>query len=312
MDRGRMVSAVVLALAVLALGTVAGGLSSGTASDGSSPGFGVGSGEGSGIGEDDGTGLSSAERTDLGFPPWLGMGALLAVLWGSAIVAGIYLLVVLWKSTLRELLAALVRVLGRVVAIAAVTGLLMGLLFLIAGLFGSGGGGLGGSSVEAGMGMAGDSPTTTTRTLPAVALLAGAGLLIVGALLFDGGDDSDGPAAATLGTQSSEAERDWPVGTFAADGAVDDPGAANEVYRTWTAFRDRVGPRGAAESPEELQRRALAAGYDERAVGELTSLFNAVRYGDAGATPERERRARELDAALSGEGASDDPESRNP
>lgn len=78
---------------------------------------------------------------------------------------------------------------------------------------------------------------------------------------------------------------------------------ANEVYRSWRRFADRVGG-GDARSPAELAAAARNRGLDERGVRELTSLFREVRYGGAEPTHDREQRAT---AALRRLDREDDP-----
>lgn len=312
MDRGRVLSAIVLALAIVAVGTVAGGLASDASSSDGSPGVGVGAGDGSGFGQGGGIGLNTSGETDLGFPPWLGMGFLLVTVWGAAIVAGCYVVLVLRQSSLRELLAALARSVGRVAAVALVMGALIGILYLFSVLFRSGGGGLVGGNPDAGLQVPGESRSVSTSVAPVAILLVGAALVALFVVVFFSHRDDEGLATAGITKRSEgDVDSDRHPG-LRPDGDVDDPDASNDVYRVWTDFRDQVGRHERSESPEDLERRARAAGYDERAVGELTALFNAVRYGDAGATSERERRARELKATLDGAGGGEREGSRNP
>lgn len=77
-------------------------------------------------------------------------------------------------------------------------------------------------------------------------------------------------------------------------GGADD-GFENEVYRAWqemTASLDVDRPE--SSTPGEFADAAVEAGMAPEDVEELTSLFEAVRYGGRGPTQERERRAREL------------------
>lgn len=303
MNRGRVLSAVALVLAVAALGTVAGGLSTGeTGPSDTSPGVGIGAGEGSGVGNGSGLGLNVSSGSVLGFPPWPVAGIVLALVWGSLVLAGAYVVLFLWNATLREVLRAAGRVVARVVAIAIVMGVLVLLLSFLATLFESGGGGILGSSSTSSLDVPGaiDSPSSNLMTgivfLMSVALV---GLVLLTIVTSHGRDDDAIPGIEKRTKREREELAD-PV--LRAEGEVVDPDATNDVYRVWRDLHDRVGDCDRADSPGDLRRRARAAGYDERAVGELTALFNAVRYGEDGATAERERRARDLGATLTGEG----------
>ncbi|AGN01932.1 hypothetical protein L593_09935 [Salinarchaeum sp. Harcht-Bsk1] len=77
-----------------------------------------------------------------------------------------------------------------------------------------------------------------------------------------------------------------------ADRSLDAP-PVNDVYRAWRELADGVDLHDVdSTSPRQVARRAIGAGYPADAVASLTELFECVRYGDASATPERERRAR--------------------
>lgn len=107
-----------------------------------------------------------------------------------------------------------------------------------------------------------------------------------------------GRAADRLGGDSDD--------TDTADG----DGFENEVYRAWremTAGLDVDRPE--SSTPGEFADAAIEAGMSPDDVRELTTLFEAVRYGGRGPTEERERRARRLfrriEATYAGE--EDDP-----
>jgi hypothetical protein len=66
----------------------------------------------------------------------------------------------------------------------------------------------------------------------------------------------------------------------------------NEVYRAWremAALLDVQRPE--TSTPGEFRAAAVGAGMESADVSELTELFEAVRYGDAPPTEEREQRA---------------------
>ncbi|EMA19703.1 DUF4129 domain-containing protein [Haloarcula argentinensis] len=81
----------------------------------------------------------------------------------------------------------------------------------------------------------------------------------------------------------------------------------NDVYRAWSALRTHVESVGEASglsaekpvTPADVREGAIESGLPQQPVTALTELFCAVRYGDAAATPERERRARAVVTTLS-------------
>ncbi|MDQ2073343.1 DUF4129 domain-containing protein [Haloarcula sp. H-GB4] len=81
----------------------------------------------------------------------------------------------------------------------------------------------------------------------------------------------------------------------------------NDVYRAWSALRNRVEsvdeasgqPAQEPVTPADVREGAIESGLPQQPVTALTELFCAVRYGDAAATPERERRARAVATTLS-------------
>jgi hypothetical protein len=81
----------------------------------------------------------------------------------------------------------------------------------------------------------------------------------------------------------------------------------NDVYRAWSALRNRVEsvdetpgqPAWEPVTPADIRKGAIESGLPQQPVTALTELFCAVRYGDAAATTERERRARAVAATLS-------------
>lgn len=130
-----------------------------------------------------------------------------------------------------------------------------------------------------------------------VGLLLVFGILASSILLLARGfsDDSDGEGGREEGSVPAGPEL-TAVGTV-AERAADrleraDPGAENEIYRAWrelTRLLEIDSPE--TSTPGEFATAAIAAGMDPDDVDELTALFEAVRYGDASPTPEREQRA---------------------
>lgn len=303
MNRGRVLSAVALVLAVAALGTVAGGFSTGeTGPSETSPGVGIGAGAGSGVGNGSGLGFNLSGGTDLGGPAWLGKGILLAMVWGAAVLSGAYAFLFLWNASLRELLGAAARIAAHVVAIAVVIGVLVVLLYFLATLFRSGGGGILGSSSTSTMDVPGTADSPASSLVTGVVLLGGAALVVLLLATIVSSRDGGGSQIPGVEKRTASEREELAEPPLQAAGDVVDPDATNDVYRVWRDLYDQVGDRRRADSPGDLRRRAQAAGYDEGAVGELTALFNAVRYGDDGATAERERRARQLETTLTDDG----------
>lgn len=303
MNRDSVLSAVALVLAVAALGTVAGGLSTGETGPGdTSPGVGIGAGEGSGAGNGSGLGFNLSGATDVSSPPWLGKGLVLAAIWGTTVVTGASVVLFLWNASLREVLRAAARVLASAVGLGILLAGLLALLFFLAALFESGGGGIMGSSSTAGLDVPGAVESPSPDPVTGVVLLAGGALVIVVLVtVLTARDDPDGSTPDARWRRDRERET-IADDTLRAEGEILDPAATNDVYRVWRELSEQVGDRDRAESPGDLRRRAKAAGYDEQAIGELTTLFNAVRYGEAGATAARERRARELRTRLARNG----------
>lgn len=146
---------------------------------------------------------------------------------------------------------------------------------------GAGGGpGGGGGSVS--------TPEALFTVVLVVTLLASVALLVVSTGEDDRADDPPGETddepvdVAAIGRAAGEA-----ADRIEADADVD-----NEVYRAWaemTASLDVARPR--SSTPAEFAASAVDAGMARDDVDELTRLFEAVRYGGAEPTPERECRA---------------------
>lgn len=301
MHRGRVLSAVAVVLAVLAVGTIAGGLSPSASSDSStSSGLGIGSGDGSGIGESDNVGIGTANASGGSLPYWVGLLPLLAVIWAATIVGLVLAVYFLWDSTLRELIRAIVATIGRVAVIVVIGIVVAALLLVLAGFIGKGGGGLMGTGSTTGSQFTGQASSTESPVLAVgMAVLAGIAMLgILLVVLLPSGDDGE-PTVTGSGAGGERRTRETSR-SVRADASVDDPAASNEVYRAWTTLRDRVGERNRSESPAQVRQRAIEAGLDERAVSELTDLFNAARYDERPVTDDEERRARDAIDALDG------------
>lgn len=157
-----------------------------------------------------------------------------------------------------------------------------------------------GSAIGAGGGGGGDA--TQSPPSPPTVLLA---LLTVGAAALGGAfllarrqpEESDDDTAVEDAAEPNDDKTAAALGS-AAGRAADriesdaDPGVDNEVYRAWremTALLDVDDP--GTTTPGEFADAAAAAGLGREDAAELTRLFEAVRYGHAPASAEREERA---------------------
>ncbi|WP_135828538.1 DUF4129 domain-containing protein [Halorussus halobius] len=139
------------------------------------------------------------------------------------------------------------------------------------------------------------SGSGTSVTDPSVLLMAGLGvaLLAAVALLFvsSSGDDPDPePDGAVADPEDVQAVAQ--AAGAAADRIESSADVDNEVYRAWREMTDHLDVSNPQSStPAEFAAAAVDAGLDREDVDELTSLFEAVRYGGESPTDERERRA---------------------
>lgn len=99
---------------------------------------------------------------------------------------------------------------------------------------------------------------------------------------------------AALGARTDD-DRERETGSDRASTGRSDPEVTeNDVYRTWYELVTLVDSTGReSDTPRETARLALDEGMRRDAVETITDQFEAVRYGGATATTERERRARE-------------------
>jgi len=94
----------------------------------------------------------------------------------------------------------------------------------------------------------------------------------------------------------------------AADRLEGETDFENEVFHAWREMTTHLDvPRPQSSTPGEFQAAATAAGMDPEHVSTLTSLFEAVRYGDAEPTPAREKRAIQALRAIEDAYAEDEP-----
>lgn len=278
-----------LVLAVVSLGAAGASIES----DGSGGGdTGLGEGSGSGLGEGQ-SGFVSPRDLPAFFD-----GGILATIIGVIAIAGLLVGIVglvlgLIYWDLEEVRAFAKKILGQLAVLVGLVGVMyiivQGYLSLPRG--GGSTGALGESAAEG----AGSVSSSTGFDLPLVfGALALVVVLAVLALYLGQADDGDaesGRAAAPPdedgydggGNPGGASARSSPIGSVPAD---------NDVYRSWIALADAAGANVHRDSPEQVAERAVSTGVNEEPVREITSLFEAVRYGDRGATESMERRAR--------------------
>lgn len=151
----------------------------------------------------------------------------------------------------------------------------------------------GNGSILGGGGGGGGSDTTQTSP-PSLILLLVLGLAFVGAvgaLFRTTTDDSDDSPGETDDGGTNAAAVGRAAGRAAArlEEAAD---VDNEVYRTWQEMTELLDVDDPGTStPREFAAAAVEAGLGSDDVGELTRLFEDVRYGNQQPSNEHERRA---------------------
>lgn len=269
-------AAVVAVLAISALAFAAATLDSTVTTGGSGP-----DGPGGGGGGGDG-GLvpppSDPPHVEAGQLPFL--TEVLAVLAAIAALAILVYLFFYWRKALKTVL---------------VVAVLVGLLFLLAQVLaaldlqltgppGSGSGGLFGG------GGGGSSERTAPSPLLLVVLFA-FGLALVGAVVALL-RTTDEEAPATEDAAEPDAVAVGRAAGRAADRLEADVDVDNEVYRAWREMTDLLDvPDPDTSTPGEFADAAVEAGLGRADVGELTRLFEDVRYGEEQPSAEHERRA---------------------
>jgi hypothetical protein len=285
----RTAPALLALLAVLALAGAAATLQS------AGGGAGAGAGDESRIGVGDGGG-----EIDFGAPPAPDpvdahdSGRLLAALVSTAVVVSL-LATVVWIY--REGLDAVKQFLALVVP---TTLLLVALYVLfVAGLQGSeGSAGIlsgGRPSLPGGGTTGGASGEAAAATSPSLAVAAVVGLVVVVALLLvvrSTGDervepDVDDPDPQRQGDVAAVGD----AAGRAADRIEGEAAFDNAVYRAWREMTEPLDLPRETSTPGEFAEAAGRAGMRGEDVRELTSLFEATRYGGVPPDDDRERRA---------------------
>lgn len=167
------------------------------------------------------------------------------------------------------------------------------------------------SSVPAGGGGPPGSGSSTTLTDPSTLLLIGLGvaLLTAVALLFvsSSGNDPNPEEASGEPDPSGDVAAVGRAAGEAADRIESSTDVDNEVFRAWREMTSHLDvPNPQSSTPAEFAGAAVEAGMDRDDVAELTSLFEAVRYGGESPTEEHERRAiealRRIEREYAGDG----------
>jgi hypothetical protein len=129
-----------------------------------------------------------------------------------------------------------------------------------------------------------------------IAFVAVVGLAAIAVVLVGDDEDADDPDDPAPEGEDPRAEPEVDELRAAAGRAANrlegDAGIDNEVYRAWvemTRHLDVTHPE--SSTPGEFRRAAVDAGVNPETVGELTALFERVRYGDEPPTDETEARA---------------------
>lgn len=273
-------SAIIAGLAILAVAFAAATLNSTIIPESNGPsGPEGGGGDGGGLLPPPQSGPTPGETLQIPFLTEL--LTLLAVIAALAVIAYV---IIYWREALGIILAGVA---------------LLGLVFLLSQFLSSpapppsppmmepgngsifGGGGGGGSD-------------TTQPSPPSLMLLLILGLALVGAVvaLFrtTTGDGDDSPEEPDDGDTNAAA-----VGRAAgraADRLEAEADVDNEVYRTWQEMTELLDVDDPGTStPGEFAAAAVKAGLGRDDVGELTRLFEDVRYGNQQPSDEHERRA---------------------
>lgn len=289
MDRTRVVAALLAVLAVLALSVAAATLESSTDA-----------GQGAGTGPEGGVGAGEGESFDLGSANVSDTGGQFSV---PPILVQIAMALVLLLSAVGFVqfyldygLRGLVAMVGLVVGFVAVVTLFFAFVDLgdlfdregVIGLFGENA-----PSVPGG-GSPGDVADVASTPEPSLAVVALLGAVLVGGVLvvIRASGDANIEVAAPAPPEEPTVALGQAAGRAADRIAAAGADLDNEVYRAWremTGHLDVENP--AASTPAEFADAAVAAGMDREDVAELTELFEAVRYGGAAVTEDREERA---------------------
>ncbi|MFB6151122.1 MAG: DUF4129 domain-containing protein [Haloarculaceae archaeon] len=175
-----------------------------------------------------------------------------------------------------------------------------------------------GRPIQRGGGLFSGDPSVTSPTLLSqLLLIAVVGLLGVVAILVLTGDHEQidlGDDDEVTEEEVGEAEGATDVAAVgaaagrAADRLERDGAFENEVFRAWAEMTEHLSVEHPESStPAEFASAAVGAGMDAGDVDRLTDLFEAVRYGGAEPTDEREAAAVETLRRIESAYAGDEP-----
>jgi hypothetical protein len=129
-----------------------------------------------------------------------------------------------------------------------------------------------------------------------IVIVAVVGLAAIAVVLAGDDEDADDPddpvpEAVDLPEDHDVVELRDAAGR-AADRIEGDASIDNEIYRAWVEMTEHLDvAHPESSTPGEFQRAAVDAGVNSETVGELTALFERVRYGAEPPTDETEARA---------------------
>ena len=148
-------------------------------------------------------------------------------------------------------------------------------------------------SLASGQGGSGAAAGGTPLVSVALAAVLALALIVAVALLFQSTGDDQPPARET--EEPPDPVQLAGIGRAAgraADRIESDAEPDNAVFQAWKEMTDLLEvPNPEASTPAEFAAAAVQAGMAREDVDELTGLFEAVRYGTAEPTAEREDRA---------------------
>jgi hypothetical protein len=151
-----------------------------------------------------------------------------------------------------------------------------------------------GSSAPLGTG-SGDVTDPALPTVLVVLVLGVAAVAVVGLYLYSDTEDDDEAPDEEAETAVQQRQAIGRAAGRAADRIEGDVDVENEVYRAWREMTEHLDvDRPESSTPAEFADAAVDAGMSGSDVGELTRLFEEVRYG--GATPTENREQRAVDA----------------
>lgn len=148
-------------------------------------------------------------------------------------------------------------------------------------------------SLTSGSGGTGAAAGGTPVVTIALFAVLGLALIVAVALLFQStGDDQPAPPEEVEAPDPVQMAAIGRAAGRAADRIEGDAEPDNAVYQAWKEMTDLLAvPNPEASTPSEFAAAAVEAGMAREDVDELTAQFEAVRYGTASPTEDREQRA---------------------